>query len=145
MRHREPPFPPSFNAKRQDGICCWCGEQIVNEPRRRWWHARCSNEYLVISSNASALDALIERDGNRCAICGRNDLRLEVDHIVALQSAPRELRFWTLANLQLLCSVCHRLKTTIDNREARQSKSDPPKLAPVDDAGLYPLTEKDLA
>jgi len=86
---------------------------------------------VVIFSSQSGLRQLEERDGYKCAKCGitgeelrqqadadkywnRHLYRLEVDHIVPLALAPRELRYWMLENMQLLCHDCHVKKTTGD-------------------------------
>ena len=146
MNHRDPPLPKSFTDPPRKGYCRWCGKP-VNEPRRRLWHKACLDEHRLITFQHTQYEALVERDGHRCAICGKDGGEwngyihlFEIDHIVPLQSAPRELHYWTLPNLQLLCHECHVLKTTVDNRLARQSRRpDPPPLAPVSLAEIEPL------
>lgn len=65
---------------------------------------------------------VVERDGGMCQECrrgGRTAIGREVDHIVP--KAEAEKRGWprsrrdALANLQLLCTECHRAKTARDN------------------------------
>ena len=72
---------------------------------------------------------VLRRDGRRCVLCGRgeDDIlvsegrpnrwggigRLEVDHIVAVSLGGDR---WDPANIQTLCTPCHKKKTTDDNR-----------------------------
>lgn len=58
--------------------------------------------------------AALRDSGGRCARCNRNDIKIEVDHIVPLSTATdldqiRQLNKRT--NLQVLCLLCHRNKT----------------------------------
>ncbi len=52
--------------------------------------------------------AVIERDGETCVCCGATS-NLTVDHIKTKGSRPDLKK--DIANLQLLCFYCHRLKT----------------------------------
>lgn len=56
----------------------------------------------------------LKRARGACERCGRSDLKLEVDHIVALSTAKDldEVRALNRRdNLQVLCVMCHRSKT----------------------------------
>lgn len=60
------------------------------------------------------------------------------DHIVPLVDAPdRNIRWWTLENLQLLCEPCHKAKTAREAtyRAARSRAAVQPKLPVVDEEG----------
>lgn len=56
----------------------------------------------------------LNRARGACERCGRGDLKLEVDHIVPLSSASDLAEVNALNrrdNLQVLCVMCHRIKT----------------------------------
>lgn len=55
--------------------------------------------------------AIIERDGFACVLCGAHG-RLEVDHIQPVRDRP-DLSF-DPANLQALCTPCHTRKTRLE-------------------------------
>ncbi len=132
------------------GTCRWCGEAIVHEAgekagqpnRRRRWHEACLAHYKQ-SDPREARRRVRKRDRGRCAACGvdpsalRRTLRgpglrkrlvergfrargslWEVDHIVPLVDGGGH----ELANLQTLCTPCHRTKTA---REARARAARP--------------------
>ena len=134
--YRKPPLPKSYTEPPVKGFCRWCGKP-VSESGRYYWHKACQDEYRAVTSNESARSQLVKRYGNACAICGIP--AHEVDHIVPLASCPRELKYWTLANMQLLCRDCHRFKTLLDSRAAKTPKPDPPPLEAVPVAELEPL------
>jgi len=50
---------------------------------------------------------VIARDQNSCVICGRDDIKLEVDHILERNRGGTD----NLENLQTLCEICHKNKT----------------------------------
>lgn len=52
------------------------------------------------------------RAGGKCERCGRADMPLECDHIVALRDGGTNDR----TNLIMLCRPCHLSKTTADRR-----------------------------
>ena len=54
-------------------------------------------------------------DGRRCVIC-RSTVKLEVDHIRALQNGGSN----AIANLATLCDDCHTIKTRLDNSLRRK-------------------------
>jgi len=55
------------------------------------------------------------RDGRRCVIC-RSTVKLEVDHIRALQNGGSNF----VTNLATLCDDCHTIKTRLDNSLRRK-------------------------
>lgn len=59
--------------------------------------------------------AALNRARRACERCGRSDIKLEVDHIVPLSTARDldEVRALNnRSNLQVLCVMCHRAKTS---------------------------------
>lgn len=142
---RKPPKPPWFKTwKTTRGWCGWCGEQIAPGQRKRpnacTWHLECLHEYRSIFDWEYARRIIFYRDNFSCRVCGkwlapsRSKLgglvrAYEIDHIIALcRWNPRNTREitqenlldwyapWLPNNLQLLCPVCHREKTTNDIR-----------------------------
>ncbi|CAB4218902.1 McrA Restriction endonuclease [uncultured Caudovirales phage] len=55
------------------------------------------------------------RAGGKCERCGRSDLPLECDHVVALKDGGKNER----SNLVFLCRACHGRKSSRD-RQARK-------------------------
>ena len=127
------------------GTCRWCGERILYEAgpksgdvdRRRRWHPACVEAYEA-SDPREVRRRLRKRDRGVCARCrldtyalrrqlrGRGMTRAlrergfkprqslwEVDHIVALIDGGGH----DLANLQTLCTPCHKEKTAAEARE----------------------------
>ncbi|MBA4181786.1 MAG: hypothetical protein C0506_14445 [Anaerolinea sp.] len=47
---------------------------------------------------------VLERDHHQCGICGSEDLRLEVDHIMPLARGD--------SNLRTVCLVCHQRRSS---------------------------------
>ena len=120
--HRSPPLPATMKERPHKGTCRWCGKPVA-EKRRLWWHSKREEEYHLVSWPHAQYRALIERDGHRCAKCGKDagewdrwHQDLEIDHVIELVDAPRELKYWTLWNLQLLCHKCHVAKTARSRR-----------------------------
>lgn len=67
---RQPP-PYSNHPK---GTCRLCGKAILKDDgspdTRKNWHRACVWDWKIATSSASARDALLTRDGGRCADCG---------------------------------------------------------------------------
>ena len=122
MTHREPPYPEHFRKSVEPGCCRWCGLPIdkAQEPRAQCWHKACVKEYRIIAFPDFGKEACAERSGYKCAICGQEFDHIQVwhqcelDHIIPLAICPRELRYWGLENLQILCHDCHARKTALD-------------------------------
>lgn len=122
-RHYQRELIPSFgNARRERGICCWCGRPCG--PRAHYWHDGCARAF-------AAAKGLQRQPGYgplpgrpyRCAGCGverASPYDFDVDHRVALSVAWASrnwrtvIRAYTLQNLQYLCQPCHRTKTAAD-------------------------------
>ncbi len=145
QNHRKPPLPESMTQPRRPGWCRWCGLEILVEGKRvtrRTWHPECVTEYFITCSSKEQRKALFQRDKGICAKCGidtceqaksgvpedqfkfikcgrRTGRFWQADHVVALVNAGRDLRMWTLENLQTLCTKCHTTKTADDIRKAR--------------------------
>ena len=121
------------------GTCRWCGEAILHESgpkrgepnRRRRWHPACVDVYNE-SDPQEARRRVRKRDRGRCAVCGVDTYAVkrsvrgrgshrklrelgykprkslwELDHIVPLIDGGGH----DLANLQTLCTPCHKVKT----------------------------------
>lgn len=126
-------------------ICRWCGEAIVypdgpkqGQPdRRRRWHPECVVAYDA-SDPREARRRVRKRDRGICAACGldtrvvkkahrgRGSARAlralgyvprrslwELDHVVPLIDGGGH----ELANLQTLCTPCHKRKTAAEARQ----------------------------
>ncbi len=141
--------------------CRWCGEGIVHldgarqgqpDPRRRW-HPQCVEDYNG-SDPREARRRVRKRDRGICAGCGVDTRKLkkahrgpgsaqalrdlgfvprrslwELDHIVPLIDGGGH----ELANLQTLCTPCHKAKTAAEARD-RAGRVAPPS---VDDPSAH--------
>jgi 5-methylcytosine-specific restriction endonuclease McrA len=140
--------------------CRWCGTAIVHEDgpkrgepdRRRRWHQACVDDYNA-SDPREARRLIRKRDRGRCAECGldtdalKRELRgrgrskklrergfkargslWELDHILPLIDGGSH----EPANLQTLCTPCHKRKTALEARErsARRQQDCAPSHAP---------------
>ena len=112
---RRPPLPFFRSPK---GICRWCGSSIA--PPLRNWHPKCAAAYKLAINSGSQRNAVWQRDKGVCACCGKSPKGWQADHITPLHSIPPSqledypacLRFWSIDNLQTLCTVpCHQNKT----------------------------------
>ena len=144
-QHRRPAIPFS-DAPR--GVCRWCGDAILIEDGpdrgernlRRRWHPACLAAWEQ-SDPREARRRVRRRDRGICASCGldtiaeRRRLRgrgsaarlrelgfkvrkslWELDHIVPLIDGGTH----DMANLQTLCTPCHKLKTAREAEERRE-------------------------
>ena len=82
---------------------------------------RCGRQWPAIRR------AVLERDGHRCAQCGRAG-RLECDHVTPLKAGGA---VHDLANLQALCRACHIAKTGKENERVRGRAAWTRRLAPL--------------
>lgn len=101
----------------------------VGRVKARAWHdgrgdePNCLLDYLVATSPAKARAVLRERDKGLCAECGEYSTDWQGDHRIPLWKAPRagewsrRIWYWSISNLQTLCSACHFAKTA---REAAE-------------------------
>lgn len=59
-------------------------------------------------------EKLVEMFGEKCAVCGKHDVPLTLDHIKPIALGGKN----ELGNTQLLCLPCHEKKTRTDSRIA---------------------------
>lgn len=122
---RRPPRPPYEG---QRGRCALCGE-TPPKGRRTWCSDGCVALWFIITSGTEAYGHLVALHGVECWRCCRRTematdwrgmpherpVTLAVDHVRPLWSLRdherQNLRWWTPANLQLLCTECHADKT----------------------------------
>jgi 5-methylcytosine-specific restriction protein A len=147
--HRRPSIPFS-DAPR--GSCRWCGDPILHEdgPKcgepnfRRRWHPTCVDHYNE-SDPREARRRVRKRDRGWCAVCGLDTVKLrrsirgkgafqktrelgfkprksfwELDHIVPLIDGGGH----ELANLQTLCTPCHKRKTSAEAEGRRVARGE---------------------
>lgn len=145
--HRRPPLPHWDKGK---GTCRWCGEAC--EPTRQW-HGPCVSAYKIACWPSAARKAVWHRDKGICGIC-KSDIGAQMearrqaysglrfaprpvdgdywqaDHIVPLVEANRgDLSLWSLDNLRVLCTACHRGETkALAGRRATARKANVPTL-----------------
>lgn len=121
--------PPMPFAQAPSGICRFCGEST--DSKRRNWHPECIPQWQVATTVSMARQAAFDKCGGKCEACGRehkvNDTRgWQHDHIVPLWKAPRELQYWLVGNLQVLCAApCHQRKTAREARERADARKGP--------------------
>lgn len=130
--HRQPCFPPSYDANRQNGNCKWCNEPLPRKKdggiSRSWfWHGPCGDAHALMTDLGLHRRALLERDGDLCADCGLPACGpLEIDHVVPLWSvdrqAPEAAKYWTVENLQLLGQPCHKKKSALEAKQRAKEK-----------------------
>ncbi len=169
--HRRPQIPFT-DAPR--GTCRWCGEPILRETgtkkgernNLRRWHPTCVDTYNE-SDPREARRSVRKRDRGRCATCGLDTYALrrklkgrgshrklrelgfkprmslwELDHIVPLIDGGGH----EAANLQTLCTPCHKTKTAreaLARREKTRAEESEAILARADE--LFANSEKILA
>jgi 5-methylcytosine-specific restriction endonuclease McrA len=93
---------------------------------RHWCVGDCKCKYydaLELQNPEWLRFRVLERDGGKCAHCGVIVVDWDMDHIVPLALAPRDIFYWTLANLQTLCKTCHKKKTVLDMINIRAAKA----------------------
>ena len=81
-------------------------------------HKRDSKPRRVGDIPVSLKEAIRQRDGNKCVICGTPGV--EVDHIIPLRDFPEDQRAVEANrpdNLQTLCFIHHQQKTVRENLE----------------------------
>ena len=143
----------SMFPERRFRICTWCWD-VVDEPRKRYWHTHCAIWRLASTARLTPYEARMGApipprtvgdkgwadyfarwDLRRCASCGI-DGRLEIDHelpiAVAVELGPQAImRAFLPENLQYLCVPCHRDKTKHDMAVLRYLRHGPPVSRPL--------------
>lgn len=51
------------------GLCRWCGTEVTGR-RETWCSDECVDIYKALQSTGAAVRYLLERDGDRCEVCG---------------------------------------------------------------------------
>ncbi len=121
MSHRQPPDPPYKDTPL--GTCMGCGVDTGRTNGR--WCGDCRIPWRIIQMPSVARYYVWMRDKGRCAHCrefagsflSELPTKWQVDHILPLWIADREIAFWELDNLQTLCHPCHKAKNA---KEAKQ-------------------------
>ena len=83
------------------------GSSEVAQFRVKVWQWQAKHKY-----------ALLAKHGHKCCTCG-SGANLEIDHVVPV--SVDESRAFDLGNLQVLCAVCHREKSTLETIAAKQT------------------------
>jgi hypothetical protein len=122
--HRKPPKPEFFDSVPK-GTCRWCNEPILElTPTGRTstsrWHKGCLDQYLFMTRPKVYRRAIFKRDMGVCQTCGWKHTSIhsnwELDHITPLVESRGleeiDYSFWQEGNLQVLCSECHKEKTS---------------------------------
>jgi 5-methylcytosine-specific restriction endonuclease McrA len=113
--------------KREKKRCTWCGGP-VESPRRTWCSEQCVEAYdltqpAVLVSRVLDRDMRRDRDGlgyHVCSCCAE-ERPVEVDHRIPIVEGGHP---FDLANLRLLCSVCHTRETAaLARRRARYRRA----------------------
>ena len=111
-------------------VCCKLIPKRDGSPHRGRLY--CSNECRALVETCwknwlAEIDRMtLIRDANyTCANCGDrfSQFDLEIDHIVALCNAPRDVYYWSKDNLQVLCKKCHKKKTKHDVAEMKRKQA----------------------
>lgn len=163
--HRIGPEVPHKALREIDGdyfsVCRWCDEPIRKQDgapnRRRNWHPACVEVYLLRRSARATRMYVFRRDHGVCANCGADTAKearereaeraakydrvpseyaglsaeWQADHIVPLIDGGS----FDLANLQTLCTPCHKAKTAREAGE-RAARKRPP-VPPSPQIGLF--------
>lgn len=115
---RRPPLP-FYQAPK--GTCRWCGQTVMAPARN--WHPECAAAYSLAINSGSQRATVWQRDKGVCKGCGGTHQQWQADHIVPLHSItpsqledyPNCLRFWSIENLQTLCTnPCHNAKSAAE-------------------------------
>lgn len=109
MTHRKPPL-----RRHVRGICQWCGGAIELRLKKDGtphkiqasMHRDCTAEYMAAQNPSSFRDALIERDGRGCAVCG------EAPHSWEPRKPPRLIYYHKAGPA---CDVEWRLMLDVDH------------------------------
>lgn len=137
---RSPPAPNSGSPG-----CPWCGEPVLLDQSREGWKRRrargihradgweinapdhggpsCLQLLNWWRNPRSALRHLNEQQGGRCACCGEQGVKMEVDHIKPIWDGGTN----ALENLQALSATCHKEKTREEARERRRRRREAAK------------------
>ena len=124
MKYRIPPKPEYFDSV-PPGTCRWCNELTGLTPKGKVktsrWHSHCLQEYKLLFWPTTTRKAVWKRDAGICneckTQCEKQNNGWHLDHIKPLIEAKGDLSFWQMGNLQTLCKVCHKNKTSKEATE----------------------------
>lgn len=124
-RRRWPGKEPHHDAAK--GHCKWCGKGIMRPDGvrlnlRKTRHDECLTQYLIRIQPVTMRAFVFDRDGGKCAECGKVHLKLggpwEADHTLQLALAGGDPDRWGPENVRILCvDPCHKAKTKADAAE----------------------------
>ena len=104
--------PSSIENKAGESEVCSAALEIIREYETYRWHREQINKHkktqrkILDGKRSFFLEALILRDGKRCAYC-KSTRQLRIDHIHPLSLGG----FTEMSNLQLLCFPCNSKKS----------------------------------
>lgn len=123
MATRKPPLPTHFHSP-IPGVCRWCNTDVNKilkngKPSKSSWHDKCVKEYKTIHWPSYTRRLVWNRDKGLCKGCGTRCDRKgkngwHMDHIIPLYSAQGQIWAWGMNNLQTLCKICHKKKTSLE-------------------------------
>ena len=102
--------------------CCGCGKKLTGR-KTRWANKDCIIKplivYSIIKGNTGTIrNELLKRDKGVCAICGKQDLNWEADHIIPVAKGGGGC---SLNGFQTLCYICHKVKTRLQNYKSTEN------------------------
>lgn len=113
---------------RKTKACAFCDKPIIH-PQRVYCSYKCAYDFSVEYYGHSwefIRGEVLKRDGHTCQNCGRKENKdkrrycgCEVDHIIEVADGGTD----DMANLQILCSTCHRRKTNAYSHKRVPSRS----------------------
>lgn len=142
--HRAPPLPFHSFVHRGAGTCRVCGQPIYGGgsfrsfagpvSKRLTWHSVCTATYFLMTKPTDQSEALILRQGGRCAITAEPIgpparewcSAVDIDHEVPLFRVARLhadepwfelIRFWMTGNLRAITPAAHKAKGADEARE----------------------------
>lgn len=116
---------------------------------RTYWHPICVIDYKMIYWPDVTRKAVWMRDEGKCASCGHRCSRRgtdvwHLDHIKPLVEAKGDITYWQMGNLQTLCQVCHKAKTSREATERADARRQV-KAGVELDPGLFEKPKQDRA
>lgn len=112
----------------------WSHQQLSDYRSNAWkFNAKHQRREVVRKDNAALSrknKQILLKNEPFCACCGNDEAALELDHITNLAQGGG----FELDNCQLLCAVCHGLKTKKERKigqKWRESKHMKPKSGPM--------------
>ncbi|MCJ7632846.1 HNH endonuclease [Candidatus Bathyarchaeota archaeon] len=125
-------FKPKHNEQGQR-VCLNCNRVILDKRKRKYCSYECSQDFFAKHYSAGMRTKIFKRDKFTCRKCGREAIRnghtedpyssynYIVDHIIPIALGGAE---FDESNLQLLCGVCNKEKTKIDQAKIAKKRSE---------------------